>query len=382
MLKQKLQRQRQYIARRQEDIATYVGRNQKLIVLEAPIDNVPDGYTQVTMSYKNEKHTFLIPQKAKLFMANPGENGKTLDALDELADFYEECGDFEHELMIGGSFNTPQVNVSTLARNSYQTWTINQLVRQKGGSEMPIWDEKELERLGVKDSYVDTRLKGIAATMLGKNAAQLKSAGLEDILEHSTLTVRDEYENVTKVIRDEYETVTRLVNRTKIVNKTGGVRMSDREFAEIACWDGSHYILKKEFVRDSVKSRYVHGSRGWSEFSNGPEHKIVSTGDHGHKEGYKLANQQEMVDEPKMVTETVHHYETATERLHHHETVDYTALPQIERMETEIKEHRQKKGMEQTRHDQALLRTYLNLKYIAKEDPSKQLDVVSKAMEE
>ena len=140
--------------------------------------------------------------------------------------------------------------------------------------------------------------------------------------------------------------------------------------------------MKKEFVRDSVKSRYVHGSRGWSEFSNGPEHKIVSTGDHGHKEGYKLANQQEMVDEPKMVTETVHHYETATERLHHHETVDYTALPQIERMETEIKEHRQKKGMEQTRHDQALLRTYLNLKYIAKEDPSKQLDVVSKAMEE
>ena len=293
MLKQKLQRQRQYIARRQEDIATYVGRNQKLIVLEAPIDNVPDGYTQVTMSYKNEKHTFLIPQKAKLFMANPGENGKPLDALDELADFYEECGDFEHELMIGGSFNTPQVNVSTLARNSYQTWTINQLVRQKGGSEMPIWDEKELERLGVKDSYVDTRLKGIAATMLGKNAAQLKSAGLEDILEHSTLTVRDEIVSV----QDGYKIV------------------------QVYCDCGSHFEYRAKQIpvyRD--------------------EHTI--------------------------------------------EKVDYTALPQIERMETEIKEHRQKKGMEQTRHDQALLRTYLNLKYIAKEDPSKQLDVVSKAMEE
>lgn len=364
MLKQKLQRQ--YVVRRQEDIANYVGRKQKLIVLEAPIENVPVGYTQIAMSYKSERHTFLIPKKAKYFMANPGENGKPLDALDELADFYEECGDFEHELMIGGKFNTPQVNVSTLARNSYVTWAINQLVRQKGGSETPEWNEAEIERLGVDDSYIDSRLKGIAAAMLGKNAQQLKSAGLEEILEHSTLTVRDEYENVTKVIRDEYE------QRTRVVNRQGWERMSDREFAEIACWDGSHYILKKEFVHDSAKSGYVHGSASWDKFSNGPEHRIVSTGVHGHKEGYKQVNQ------PEITTEIVHHYETATEQVHHHETVDCTTLPKIEQMEQEIEERRKKKGLKQTRHDPALLRTYLNMKYIVKEDPSRQLDVISK----
>ncbi len=303
MLKQKLQKQ--YVVRRQEDIAAYVGRNQKLIVLDKPLDKVPAGYTQVTMSYKNEKHTFFVPQKAKYFMANSGENGKPLEALDELADFYEECGDFEHELMIGGLFNTPQVNVSTLARNSYQTWAINQLVKQ-GKGETPIWNEAELKRLGVNNSYIDTRLKGIAAAMLGKNAQELKSKGLEEILDHKTLIVR---------------------------NKKVWERMSEQEFSQVTCWAGSHYELKPEC-------------------RNG-DYDIEPRHDKDHKVGLKKVRQIE--------------------------AVDYTALPQIDKMEREIEEYRKNKGNEITRHDTALLRTYLNLKYIAKEDPTRQLDVVSKA---
>ena len=65
-------------------------------------------------------------------MANPGEDSKPLDALDEIADFYAECSDFEHELKLGGTFSVTQTNVSTLARNSYAVWTINQLVKQQG----------------------------------------------------------------------------------------------------------------------------------------------------------------------------------------------------------------------------------------------------------
>lgn len=298
MLEKKLQQK--YVARSSEDVAAYVGKKQKLIVVEKPLETIPQGYTQVTMAYRGEKHIFLIPEKAKFYMANPGEDGKPLDALDEIADFYAECSDFEHELKLGGTFSVTQTNVSTLARNSYAVWAINQLVKQQQGSETPEWNEEELERLGVNDAYVSERLQGIAALMLGKNVQDLQEAGLEDLLVHKT--VQGTYKEI----------------------------LSEKEFDQITCWAGSHYELKSEYRNAGYDIERRH--------------------DTGHKKGWKISHEKE-----------------------------FSHLPSIEKLEQEIEEHRQNQGKEITRHDKALLRTLVNMKYITKEDATKQLDVIENA---
>ncbi len=298
MLEKKLQQK--YVARSDEDVAAYVGKKQKLIVVEKPLETIPQGYTQVTMTYRGEKHIFLIPEKAKFFMANPGEDGKPLDALDEIADFYAECSDFEHELKLGGTFSVTQTNVSTLARNSYAVWTINQLVKQQRGSETPEWNEEELDRLGVNDPYIRNRLQGVAALMLGKSAEDLQEAGLEDLLIHKT--VQGSYKEI----------------------------LSDKEFNQITCWAGSHYELKPEYRN----AGYDIGRRH----------------DMSHKKGWKISHEKE-----------------------------FSHLPGIEKLEQEIGEHREQQGKTMTRHDKALIRTYVNMKYITKEDPAKQLDVMENA---
>lgn len=298
MLEKKLQQK--YVARSNEDVATYVGKKQKLIVVEKPLENIPQGYTQVTMLYKGERRIFLIPEKAKFFMANPGEDGKPLEALDELADFYAECSDFEHELQLGGTFSVTQTNVSTLARNSYAVWAINQLVKQQRGSETPEWNDAELDRLGVNDSYISDRLQGIAALMLGKNVQDMQETGLDGLLVHKT--AQGTYKEI----------------------------LSEKEFNEITCWAGSHYELKEQYRNE--------------------EHGIEHRHDLNHKKGWKISHEKE-----------------------------FSHLPSIEKLEEEIEGHRQKQGKEITRHDKALLRTLVNMKYIAKENPAKQLDVMENA---
>ena len=295
MLEDRLQKK--YLARTKEDVARFVGKKQKLVVLENALDKIPFGYVQVTMMYKSERHIVLIPEKAKYFMANPGEDGDPLDALDELADFYEECKDFEGELLFKGEVSVPQTNVSMLARNSYGIWAINKLVTQKQSGEEPKWNEKELERLGVNDQYIDERLRGIAAIMLGKDVKEVQAAGLKDILVH-------------KDVKGTFKEV-----------------LTEKEFDEVTCWAGSHYELKKQFQGNGYKIEHRH--------------------DTGFKKGWKVFDEKEFVH-----------------------------LPAIEQLEREIHERQKQLGKESTHHDKALLRTYANLKYIAKEDPNKQLDVI------
>lgn len=295
MLEENLQQK--YVAQGPEDVARFVGKKQKLVVLENALDEIPFGYVQVTMMYKGERHIVLIPEKAKYFMANPGEDGDPVDALDELADFYEECKDFEGELLFKGEFSVTQTNVSMLARNSYGVWAINKLVKQKQGGEEPEWNGEELERLGVNDKYIDERLRGIAAIMLGKDVKEVRAAGLEDVLVH-------------KNVKGTFKEV-----------------LTEKEFEEVTCWAGSHYELKEKYKGKGYEIEHRH--------------------DTGHKKGWKVFDEKEFVH-----------------------------LPAIEKLESEIQERQKQLGKEATRHDSALLRTYANLKYIAKEDPAKQLDVM------
>lgn len=289
--------QRKYVAHSDDDVVQFVGQNRKLIVLQNSIDTIPQGYTQMTMTYKGERHIFLIPERAKFFMANPGEEGDPLEALDELADFYRECSDFEHELLLGGKFSVTQTNVSTVARNSYAVWAVNQLVKQQKGGETPEWNEEELERLGVHDPYVRDRLQGIAAVMLGK---KVQESGLEDILVH-------------KKVQGTFREV-----------------LSQKEFEQMTCWAGSHYELKPDYQNQGYDIERRH--------------------DTGHKKGWKIVHEKE-----------------------------FTELPGIEQVEEEIAQHRREQGKEMTRHDRALLRTFTNLSYIAKENPQQQLDVIEDA---
>lgn len=298
MLEEKLQKK--YLARSEEDVAVYIGQNRKLIVVEKPLAQIPRGYTQVTMTYKSEKHIVLIPEKAKFFMANPGEEGNPLEALDEIAGFYAECREFEHELMYGSRFSVAQTNVSTLARNSYGIWAMNQLVRQQPGSEIPEWNEQELERLGFNDPYVRDRARGIAAIMTGKTVEQLREAGLESLLVHKT------------------------------VQGTFREILTGKEFENITCWAGSHYELKPEFRNQGYDLDRRH--------------------DQSHRVGWKIEREKE-----------------------------FSHSPTIEKLEQEIADYRQTQGKETTRHDRALVRTVVNLKYIAQEDPNLQLDVMDDA---
>ncbi|GEM_PF-5539216 len=295
MLEKKLEQK--YVAKNEEDIAKFVGERKKLIVLQKPTENIPQGYTQLTFAYKGERHTVLIPEKAKFFMANPGEDSDPLCALDELAEFYDDCCDFEHELFLENKLSPSQTNVSTLAKNSYTIWAINQLGKQKNNSEDPKWDDTELERLGLNDKYVEDRVKGIAALMLGKNAKDLKATELSEILVH------------------------------KNVKGTFKEMLTQKEFEKITCWAGSHYEIKPEFRNQGYDIDRLH--------------------DQHHKVGWKEVHEKEFVH-----------------------------MPTIKKLEEEIAEYRQKQGKKTTAHDTALIRTYANLKYILKEDASKQLDIL------
>lgn len=126
-------------------------------------------------------------------------------------------------------------------------------------------------------------------------------------------------------IKDVLKHVTISENRVE--------KLTQEEFKKITCWAGSHYEIKDEYrKRDDV----------------------VYDIERRH-------NMNHMVG-----TKTIKKVEVAV--------LDR----KVEDLEKEIEQHRIKKHGEVGRHDAALIRTYANLAYIAKEDPNAQLDVYPK----
>ena len=104
-----------------ERVYEEVRRGNKFIVLEEDIDIVPESYVLVDMKYKGDSFKTLVPQQLLFYLANPGE-GSIDDALENVADFYNEVEDFEDGAINEGSINVQDINWATTSRSTYQVY--------------------------------------------------------------------------------------------------------------------------------------------------------------------------------------------------------------------------------------------------------------------
>lgn len=120
------------------------------------------------------------------------------------------------------------------------------------------------------------------------------------------------------------------VVRHVTINERKVEQLSREEFDQITCWAGSHYNIREEY-------------------RNKPdvEYRIDRVHDAGHKVGEKISHKREA-----LVLDS-----------------------RIDKLEKEIDDYRVKKNGSIGRHDRMLLRTYVNLNYVAKENAQKQLEV-------
>ncbi len=298
------------------EISDLVAQGKKFIPVEQDFDKryVPDGYSKLNVTYKGERFIALVPQHVVAIIANEGE-GDDNNALDELADFYDEIRQFEDGLILTGATNTAAIDLFTTTVDNYNTHLENALaVPKKEGDgsvdlDTPVFNRDLLAGLDVDDAFVEQRLKAMAAVMLGRDASELEAAELSDVLEHKT--VRAAYSE----------------------------KMTIDELKEATCYAGSHYALKPEFAK---------GQRGYTRGEkDGVQYEINRTANQDHLTGEKF------VDEVKRPV------------------LDTT----VQKLQAEIEQHRRKKHGNVGRHDTQLLTKYANLAYIARERPMAQVDI-------
>ncbi len=221
-------KQARYVAEDDKAIVEFAGKRKSLIILKDPIENPPKGYVQLVMSYKSERLVALIPEKIKYYMA--GGMGGDSDTLDEIAEFYSDCGEFEGELYFDNVLSAVQTEVSMTARNSYHVHLLNRLANDK-----MQYSESEVERLCLKDKYVEDRVKAIAALQLGKGKDELRQAKLEDLLVDVTAKVPRE---ITESYQVECDCGSHIEYRTKYRKKTVEEDQTFTSSPEIATLEG------------------------------------------------------------------------------------------------------------------------------------------------
>ena len=280
-----------------ERVYEEVRRGNKFIVLEEDIDIVPESYVLVDMKYKGDSFKTLVPQQLLFYLANPGE-GSIDDALENVADFYNEVEDFEDGAINEGSINVQDINWATTSRSTYQVYLINKLT--KNGKD---YDKSVLDDLCLNHEYVQQRTRGIAALILGKTAEEIKEAKLTALLKHVT------------------------ISRTE---KKVTENLSKTEAEKVRCYAGSHWELKPEYQ------------------TKGPEGESYSIGPWGSVK--KTYVKSEEIIEPVI-------------------------NKQITQLEDEIQRYREGKSKKINRHDRNLIRQYINLCYITKENQHFQLDI-------
>lgn len=279
----------------------------KCIVVQDDIDDafIPDNYTLIDMWYGSENFKVLVPQKVLFYIANEGE-GNDEDALDDLADFYDESIDIEDDAMERGELSVTKAHWSTLGRSAYKTYCINKLVthgngRDDDGEPLADFDSKIIDSLDLNDEYVDHLVKAIAGLALDKSDSELKAYNIDRLVKHVS------------------------------VGKTKKLEISKEEFEKITCWAGSHYEIKDEYRTGNESTKYHIEKRHDREFMKG------------------------------------------TKEVRFTETVDEVTIREFER---KIDKYRQNKGSTVGKHDHNLIRTYVNLKYVAAENKNKQLEII------
>ncbi len=169
------------------------------------------------------------------------------------------------------------------------------------------------------------------------NPAELKRLGIEEddyvgqrvrAIAAAALGKKSEEEVKKYKIEDVLKHVT--------IQEAKTVPLTKEEFQKITCWAGSHYEIKPEYKN-----------------KDDANYSIDKRHDKNHMVGTKTTKFREAA------------------------VLDTT----IAQLEKEIIDHRKAQG-KQERHDQALIRQYVNLTYIAKEDPKAQLNIMPQKKEE
>jgi len=208
-----------------DDVLDQVQKGRQFIPVDDEFDTQIEGYTQLKRTYKGDAFNVLVPHELLFYVANEGE-GNADEALDVLADFYSEAGDYEDDMIEDGNTSVQEANLATAARSSYKTFLVNKLVKHKiwakdeDGEPVADFDAKTLKDLDLNDSYVEERVKAMAALALGKNAEEVKTYGVGNLLKHVTV----------------------IENKTEVLTK--------EEFKRVACYTGSHYELKEKYQND------------------------------------------------------------------------------------------------------------------------------------
>jgi hypothetical protein len=115
-----------------------------------------------------------------------------------------------------------------------------------------------------------------------------------------------------------------------VVNERKEENLTREEFDQITCWAGSHYEIKDKYRNKDDR-----------------EYRIEHRHDKGHKVGKKIIKKQEVdVFDAKICG-----------------------------LEREIERYRREKHGGVGRHDKNLIRQYVNISYVAKENPAVQLPV-------
>ncbi|OGZ70754.1 MAG: hypothetical protein A2904_02505 [Candidatus Staskawiczbacteria bacterium RIFCSPLOWO2_01_FULL_33_9] len=313
-LEDRLQQRRKIIRRAPSaEALAQIEKGKKFIVVQNDFDlsNVPLGYTLIDMNHRGNSFRTLIPQSLLFYMANPGE-GDADGALEEIADFYGDAKDLEDDIIEEGGTNVQEANWATLAKESYETYLVNRLVKHKKGEKdkegepVPEFDRSVLHQLDLDDSYVSQRVKAIAALALGKTADEVNTRDIKDVLKHVTVgTKKEKFEE----------------------------RLTKEEFMKVTCWSGSHYELRSEYRKDK--------EAGYS---------IEHLHDRGHMVGTKTTYREVELTRPVLDAK-------------------------IGELEEDILEYRERKHGSLGRHDKALIRQYVNLALIASENPRAQLNI-------
>ena len=145
-LEQRIKDRKKFILNRpiSEDVSKDIAQGKKFIIVDKDLDYIPLGYMLVDMKYKEDSFKVLIPQSLLYFLANPGE-GDVDNALDEIADFYENVQDYEDALLEENESSVQGTNWAVTARSAYSTYLINKLTKHNGyDMDKPEWDSETL----------------------------------------------------------------------------------------------------------------------------------------------------------------------------------------------------------------------------------------------
>ncbi len=313
-LENKLQQQKKRVVRRHPsaEALAQVEMGNKFIIVQDDFDLSNVPQGYTLIDMRHKGISFkTLIPQSLLFYMANPGEGNPNQALEEIADFYGEAKDFEDDLIENGKTNVQETNWATLAKGSYDTYLINRLVKHRKG-----------EKDGKGEPVPELNTEVLRQLNLNDSYVSQRVKAIAAIALGKTADQIDTHE-----VKDVLRHVSVGTKKTKVKE-----RLTREEFEKITCWAGSHYEIKSEYRKGDVKYEIEY------------EHSK------SHMEGKKTFYRDEDIIKPVLDAK-------------------------IRVLEEDIAEYRKKIHSGLGRHDQALIRQYINLTHIAPENPRAQLNI-------